>query len=157
MATFGHITRERCAQLGRALTAAGLSWMDNGRQDKPEFLTYTATDAHGREWSISPARPGPQVSDRPSAPSQCTGLRSCPPGRSSTTSGRSPRDRPAAGRGAPKTSTTGARRAAQHRASFVSRRATPATPPRTSSETPSPATRTRPRRPSRAPTTLPKE
>ena len=61
MATFGHITRERCAQLGRALTAAGLSWMDNDRQDKPEVLTYTATDAHGREWSTSPAGVNDQV------------------------------------------------------------------------------------------------
>lgn len=38
-----------------ALTSAGLSWQDNGHQDRPEFLTYTATDPHGRRWTISPA------------------------------------------------------------------------------------------------------
>ncbi|WP_225079785.1 hypothetical protein [Streptomyces sp. CoT10] len=65
MATFGHFTREFCAQLGRALTAAGLSWTDNGRQDKPEFLTYTATDAHGREWSISPTTSNQITPSRP--------------------------------------------------------------------------------------------
>ncbi|GGY05117.1 hypothetical protein GCM10010358_68130 [Streptomyces minutiscleroticus] len=55
MATFGHITRERCTQLAAALTAAGLPWEDNGHQDDPQFLTYTVTDPHGRRWSISPA------------------------------------------------------------------------------------------------------
>ncbi|MER5402623.1 hypothetical protein [Streptomyces sp. NPDC002599] len=55
MATFTHATAERCAQLGRALTAAGLSWSDNGRQDDPQYLTYTVTDPHGRTWQISPA------------------------------------------------------------------------------------------------------
>ncbi|MEU6071847.1 hypothetical protein ABZ864_47355 [Streptomyces sp. NPDC047082] len=70
MATFGRITRERCYQLGRALTAAGLSWTDNGRQDKPEFLTYTATDAHDREWSISPATSNQITPSRP-AMAQC--------------------------------------------------------------------------------------
>ncbi|MFD8221920.1 hypothetical protein ACFXKC_10855 [Streptomyces sp. NPDC059340] len=55
MATFGHITRERCAQLGHALTAAGLAWEDNGNQDRPELLTYTVTDPHGRHWTIDPA------------------------------------------------------------------------------------------------------
>jgi hypothetical protein len=74
LATFGHITRERCARLGRALTAAGLSWTDNGRQDKPEFLTYTATDAHGREWSISPATNNQITPSRPASiwQAQCT-------------------------------------------------------------------------------------
>ncbi|MEU5281670.1 hypothetical protein AB0G87_35275 [Streptomyces asoensis] len=55
MATFTHATPERCAQLGRALTAAGLGWSDNGRQDEPQYLTYTATDPHGRTWQVSPA------------------------------------------------------------------------------------------------------
>ncbi|MEW2000828.1 hypothetical protein ACFWFH_34155 [Streptomyces coelicoflavus] len=41
MATFSRATPERCAQLGRALTAAGLTWSDNGQQDAPQFLTYT--------------------------------------------------------------------------------------------------------------------
>lgn len=74
MATFGHITRERCAQLGRALTTAGLSWTDNGRQDKPEFLTYTATDAYGCEWSISPATSNQITPSRPAIiwQAQCT-------------------------------------------------------------------------------------
>lgn len=56
MATFGHITRERCAHLGHALTAAGLAWEDNGNQDRPELLTYTVTDPHGRRWTVDPAR-----------------------------------------------------------------------------------------------------
>ncbi|PBC92361.1 hypothetical protein BX281_0008 [Streptomyces sp. Ag82_O1-15] len=55
VATFAHPTPERCAQLGRALTAAGLDWSDNGRQDDPQFLTYTVTDPHGRMWQVSPA------------------------------------------------------------------------------------------------------
>ncbi|MEU4884543.1 hypothetical protein AB0G19_29390 [Streptomyces althioticus] len=55
MATFAHATPERCAQLGRALTAAGLGWSDNGRQDDPQYLTYTVTDPHGRTWQVSPA------------------------------------------------------------------------------------------------------
>ncbi len=55
MATFAHATSERCAQLGRALTAAGLGWSDNGRQDDPQYLTYTVTDPHGRTWQVSPA------------------------------------------------------------------------------------------------------
>ncbi|UFQ99724.1 hypothetical protein KBP30_41570 [Streptomyces sp. Go40/10] len=77
MATFSHITRERCAQLSRALTAAGLSWTANGRQDKPEFLTYTATDAHGREWSISPATSNQITQSRPASiwQARCTELR----------------------------------------------------------------------------------
>lgn len=74
MATFDHITPERCDQLGRALTAAGLSWTDNGRQDAPEFLTYTATDAHGREWSLSPATRNQITPSRPASiwQAQCT-------------------------------------------------------------------------------------
>ncbi|MGY1583943.1 hypothetical protein [Streptomyces sp. MN13] len=55
MATFSHATPERCAQLGRALTAAGLAWSDNGQQGAPQFLTYTVTDSHGRTWRIGPA------------------------------------------------------------------------------------------------------
>ncbi|MFE9976234.1 hypothetical protein ACFYRD_37390 [Streptomyces hirsutus] len=55
MATFAHATPGRCAQLGRALTAVGLAWNDNGRQDDPQYLDYTVTDPHGRTWRISPA------------------------------------------------------------------------------------------------------
>ncbi|MGI5414150.1 hypothetical protein ACQEV9_46125 [Streptomyces chartreusis] len=55
MATFTHATPKRCAELASVLTAAGLNWSDNGRQDAPQYLTYTVTDAHGRTWSISPA------------------------------------------------------------------------------------------------------
>ncbi|MFD5572988.1 hypothetical protein [Streptomyces cadmiisoli] len=55
MATFAHATPERCTQLRRALTAAGLGWRDNGRQDDPQFLTYTVTDPRGRTWQVSPA------------------------------------------------------------------------------------------------------
>lgn len=74
MATFGHITRERCDQLGRTLTSAGLSWTDNGRQDQPELLAYAATDAHGREWSISPATSNQITPSRPASvwQAQCT-------------------------------------------------------------------------------------
>ncbi|MEU0820586.1 hypothetical protein [Streptomyces mirabilis] len=54
VATFA-ATPERCAQLGRALTAASVDWSDNGRQDDPQFLTHTATDPHGRMWQVSPA------------------------------------------------------------------------------------------------------
>lgn len=67
MATFTHATPERCAQLGRALTAAGLTWSDNGRQDDPQYLDYTVTDPHGRTWRISPAT-NFQIS--PSSPGQ---------------------------------------------------------------------------------------
>ncbi|MEU1450027.1 hypothetical protein [Streptomyces mirabilis] len=52
MATFGRITRKRCAQVGHALTAAGLAWEDNGNQDRPELLTYTVTDPYGRRWTV---------------------------------------------------------------------------------------------------------
>ncbi|WP_406469815.1 hypothetical protein [Streptomyces sp. NBC_01615] len=55
MATFTHATPERCTQLGRALTAAGLTWSDNGQQGDPQYLTYTVTDPHGRTWWVSPA------------------------------------------------------------------------------------------------------
>ncbi|MFI2415197.1 hypothetical protein [Streptomyces sp. NPDC018947] len=55
MATFTHATPERCAQLSSALTAAGLTWSDNGQQGDPRFLTYTVTDPHGRMWRIGPA------------------------------------------------------------------------------------------------------
>ncbi|MFI9040939.1 hypothetical protein [Streptomyces sp. NPDC053726] len=54
MASFDHATPERCAQLGRALTAAGLTWSDNG-QDDPPYLTYTVTDPRDRTWQVSPA------------------------------------------------------------------------------------------------------
>ncbi|MFM9499767.1 hypothetical protein ACKI1Q_40035 [Streptomyces galilaeus] len=67
MATFAHATPERCAQLGRALTAAGLAWSDNGHQDDPQYLDYTVTDTHGRTWRISPAT-NFQIS--PSSPGQ---------------------------------------------------------------------------------------
>ncbi|MFD5445936.1 hypothetical protein [Streptomyces tendae] len=67
MATFTHATLERCAQLGRTLTAAGLAWTDNGQQADPQFLAYTVTDSHGRTWRISPAT-SYQVS--PSSPGQ---------------------------------------------------------------------------------------
>ncbi|MFF7534564.1 hypothetical protein ACFZB2_36505 [Streptomyces bobili] len=63
MASFAHATPERCAQLGRALTAAGLTWSDNGRQDDPQYLDYTVTDPHGRTWQIS--RPPTSRSPRP--------------------------------------------------------------------------------------------
>ncbi|WP_019074686.1 hypothetical protein [Streptomyces hokutonensis] len=55
MASFNHATPERCAQLGRALTEAGLAWSDNGQQDNPQYLTYTVTDPRGRTWQITPA------------------------------------------------------------------------------------------------------
>lgn len=55
MASFAHATPQRCNQLGRALTAAGLTWSDNSRQDTPHALTYTVTDFRGRTWRISPA------------------------------------------------------------------------------------------------------
>ncbi|MFJ8158532.1 hypothetical protein [Streptomyces sp. NPDC094468] len=55
MASFAHATEQRCTELGRALTAAGLTWNHNGRQDEPQYLTYTVTDPRGRTWRISPA------------------------------------------------------------------------------------------------------
>ncbi|MEW1648435.1 hypothetical protein [Streptomyces sp. NPDC091219] len=55
MASFEHATPERCAQLGHALTGAGLVWSDNGHQDTPHNLSYTVTDPHGRTWRITPA------------------------------------------------------------------------------------------------------
>ncbi|MEU0949869.1 hypothetical protein ABZ379_45515 [Streptomyces canus] len=55
MASFDHATPQRCAQLGHALTAAGLTWSDNGRQDTPHALTYTVTDPRNRTWRISAA------------------------------------------------------------------------------------------------------
>jgi hypothetical protein len=55
VATFSHATPARCAQLGRSLTAAGLTWSNNGQHGAPQFLTYTVTDPHGRTWRISPA------------------------------------------------------------------------------------------------------
>ncbi|WP_406347018.1 hypothetical protein [Streptomyces sp. NBC_00648] len=55
MASFDHVTPQRCVQLGRALTAAGLPWHDNGHQEDPQYLTVTTTDPHGRIWRISPA------------------------------------------------------------------------------------------------------
>ncbi|GHB77557.1 hypothetical protein GCM10010377_79770 [Streptomyces viridiviolaceus] len=67
MATFTHATPERCAQLSRALTAAGLTWSDNGQQGDPQLLTYTVTDSHGRTWRIGPAT-NFQIS--PSSPGQ---------------------------------------------------------------------------------------
>ncbi|MER5899617.1 hypothetical protein ABT150_05760 [Streptomyces mirabilis] len=67
MATFGHITRERCAQLGHALTAAGLAWEDNGNQDRPQLLTYTVTDPHGRRWTIDPATGNQIAPSRPAS------------------------------------------------------------------------------------------
>ncbi|GHC88577.1 hypothetical protein [Streptomyces flavofungini] len=65
MAAFHHITPERCAYLTYALDGAGLDWKDNGRQDAPEFLTYTVTGPHGREWSISPATSNQIVPSKP--------------------------------------------------------------------------------------------
>jgi hypothetical protein len=53
-AAFEHITRARCNELAAALTAAGLSWEDNGRQDTPRRLAYTVTGPRGRQWSIRP-------------------------------------------------------------------------------------------------------
>jgi hypothetical protein len=80
VASFTHATPERCAQLGHALTAAGLDWSDNHRQDDPQFLTYTVTDPHGRTWTISPAT-NFQIS--PSAPAQIWQA-SCPEAATST-------------------------------------------------------------------------
>ncbi|MFI9730951.1 hypothetical protein [Streptomyces sp. NPDC052092] len=67
VATFTHATPERCAQLHRALSAAGLTWSDNGQYHCPQFLTYTVTDSHGRTWRIHPAT-NFQIS--PSSPGQ---------------------------------------------------------------------------------------
>ncbi|MCT9105363.1 hypothetical protein [Streptomyces mirabilis] len=55
MATFTHTTPERCAQLGRALTAADLDWSDNAHHDDLKYLAYSVTDPHGRTWRITPA------------------------------------------------------------------------------------------------------
>ncbi|MFI7008905.1 hypothetical protein [Streptomyces sp. NPDC050145] len=55
MASFTHVTPARCRELEAALTGARLGWRSNGRQDTPQFLTYTVTDPCGRTWRISPA------------------------------------------------------------------------------------------------------
>jgi hypothetical protein len=60
MAGYGHVTQAPCAQLGRELTAADLTWTDNGRQDQPEYLTYTVTD---RPRPPVDRQPGRQQSD----------------------------------------------------------------------------------------------
>ncbi|WP_331733083.1 hypothetical protein OHU34_43585 (plasmid) [Streptomyces sp. NBC_00080] len=65
-AGFEHITRARCNELASALTAAGLAWEDNGRQDSPRHLAYTATGPRGRQWSI---RPVPGIDFDPWQPS----------------------------------------------------------------------------------------
>lgn len=100
MATFGHITPERCAQLAEELTNAFLRWEEIGRRDAPQYLTYRVTDPYGRLWSIGPAtrsRPRSQrVCGRPDAPDRSTKRRSCPPARSWPASGISPRERPVA-------------------------------------------------------------
>ncbi|MCX4581123.1 hypothetical protein OHB41_50125 [Streptomyces sp. NBC_01571] len=67
MATFAHITPARCTQLGSALSAAGLTWQDNGNQDRPELLTYTVTDPHGRRWTIDPATSNQITPSRPAS------------------------------------------------------------------------------------------
>ncbi|WP_415940223.1 hypothetical protein [Streptomyces sp. 039-1] len=72
MATFAHITPARCTQLGDALTAAGLTWRDNGNQDRPELLTYTVTDPHGRRWTIEPATSNQITPSRPASLWQAT-------------------------------------------------------------------------------------
>lgn len=51
MATFTHVTAERCAQLGRALTAAGLTWSDDGRQAKPQYFDHTQPTRRAPWWS----------------------------------------------------------------------------------------------------------
>ncbi|MFF8932247.1 hypothetical protein ACF1AO_33845 [Streptomyces longwoodensis] len=60
---FEHITRARCNELGAALTAAGLSWQDNGHQDTPQRLEYTAIGTLGRHWSVRPV-PGSDFAPR---------------------------------------------------------------------------------------------
>lgn len=65
-AAFEHITRARCNELARALTTAGLSWQDNGRQAAPKRLEYAATGPRGRLWSI---RPAPGAEFDPAQPS----------------------------------------------------------------------------------------
>ncbi|MER7982466.1 hypothetical protein [Streptomyces sp. NPDC095817] len=67
MATFAHITPARCTQLGSALTAAGLTWQSNGNEDRPELLTYTVTDLHGRRWTIEPATSNQVTPSRPAS------------------------------------------------------------------------------------------
>ncbi|MFF8848276.1 hypothetical protein ACF08N_37440 [Streptomyces sp. NPDC015127] len=85
-AEFEHITRARCNELGSALTAAGLSWEDNGRQDTPRRLTYTATGPRGRQWSI---RPVPGIDFDPWQPSNLwRAVRATPPHQSPVMSAR---------------------------------------------------------------------
>ncbi|MFD6923741.1 hypothetical protein ACFV99_26510 [Streptomyces sp. NPDC059944] len=72
MATYAHITPARCTQLGNALTAAGLTWQDNGNQDRPELLTYTVTDPHGRRWTVHAATSNQITPSRPASLWQAT-------------------------------------------------------------------------------------
>ncbi|MFD7444083.1 hypothetical protein [Streptomyces sp. NPDC059909] len=70
--TFDHVTAECHTQLGRALTAAGLSWTDNGRQGTPERLKYIVTDCHGRRWFIRPVASNAITPSKPSSVWQAT-------------------------------------------------------------------------------------
>ncbi|MET7693839.1 hypothetical protein ABZT06_38730 [Streptomyces sp. NPDC005483] len=85
-AEFEHITRARCNELGAALTAAGLSWGDNGRQGTPRSLTYTATGPRGPQWSIRPVAP---IDFDPRQPSNLWhAVRASPPHQSPALSAR---------------------------------------------------------------------
>jgi hypothetical protein len=85
-AEFEHITRSRRNELGSALTAAGLSWEDNGRGATPRRLTYTVTGPRGRQWSIHPV---PGIDFDPWQPSNLwRAVRAAPPHQSPVMSAR---------------------------------------------------------------------
>ena len=85
-AAFEHITRSRCNELGSVLTAAGLSWTDNGRQDTPRRLTYTVVGPRGLQWST---RPVPGIDFAPWQPSNLwRAVRATPPYQSPVMSAR---------------------------------------------------------------------
>ncbi|MFF2217566.1 hypothetical protein [Streptomyces antibioticus] len=85
-AAFEHITPARCNELGSMLTAAGLSWEDNGRRDTPRRLKYTVTGPRGRQWSIRPVAP---IDFDPWQPSDLwRAVRSTPPHQSPVLSAR---------------------------------------------------------------------
>ncbi|MEU6579046.1 hypothetical protein [Streptomyces sp. NPDC046805] len=62
MATCTRVTAERCAQLGRALTGAGLTWSGNGRQAKLQYLGHAATGPEGTLVVVEETSCGPNLS-----------------------------------------------------------------------------------------------
>lgn len=101
-AEFEHIIRARCNELGSALTAAGLPWEDNGRQDTPGVwhtpppAPAAASGPSGPSLESTSTRGSRRACGGPCASPRRTRAPSCPPGPSPTASESSLRERPAA-------------------------------------------------------------